>query len=244
MPERIPHLWTRRNLLAIAAGASATRLFASDSGFWNKKDPSEWNHEEIEQLTTKSPWAKEVTASEPNQGMSQRGTGGGGGGGWGGMGGGGGMGRRGGMGRPPMSQSFKGTVRWESAKPVMEALKQDFPKEFAGRYIISVSGFPLNGGQRRQQTQDDDSSQSIQDQLDRLKQVTFLEPKGRRDAQPGVVQQPVSAAYGTVWFGFDRDFLNLKAEDKEADFTTQFGRLTIKAKFNLKDMLYHGELAV
>ena len=67
---------------------------------------------------------------------------------------------------------------------------------------------------------------------------------GRRDAQPGVVQQPVSAAYGTIWFGFDRDYLNIKQDDKEASFTTQFGRLTIKAKFNLKEMLYRGELAI
>ena len=80
--------------------------------------------------------------------------------------------------------------------------------------------------------------------LDRLKQVTFLEPKGRRDAQPGVVQQPVSGSYGSVWFGFSKDFLNLKADDKEASFTTQFGQMTIKAKFNLKDMLYKGDLAV
>ena len=153
---------------------------------------------------------------------------------------GGGMGRGGGG-----AQSFKGTVRWESAKPVVEALKNEIPKEFADHYVISVSGFPLGGGGRRQQqSQDQDGSQSSQDTLDRLKQVTFLEPKGRRDAQPGVVRQPVSASYGTVWFGFNKDFLNLKAEDKEATFTTQFGRLTIKVKFNLKDMLYRGELAV
>jgi hypothetical protein len=159
---------------------------------------------------------------------------------------GGGMGRRGGMGRPGAGgQSYKGTVLWESAKPIVLAKKTEIPKEFANHYVISVSGFPLNGGSRRQyQSQSEDSSQSTQDMLDRLKQVTFLEPKGRRDAQPGVVQQPVTGSYGSVWFGFDRDFLNLKAEDKEASFTTQFGQLTVKAKFNLKDMVFKGDLAV
>ena len=213
-------------------------MFAFSSDFWNKKEPSEWSSEEINQLTNKSPWAKEVSVSTPGQG-----------GGMGGPGmGGGGMGRRGGMGGGRhgggMGQSYKGTVRWESAKPVVEALKTEFPKEFAGRYVISVSDFPLNTRSRQQSSQDEDSSQSTQDMLDRLKQVTFLQPKGRRDAQPGVVQQPVSASYGTVWFGFEKDFLNLKPEDKEVTFTTQFGRLTIKTKFNLKDMLYRGELAV
>ncbi len=233
-------IWTRRGILVLAAGAGTSRLFAFSSDFWNKKDPSEWTHEEIDQITSKSPWAKEVSASMPSQGM--------GGGGMGGMGG--GMGRRGGMGRNPgsMGQSYKGTIRWESARPILDALKNPLPKEFADRYVISVSGIPLNARSRRQySSQGDESSsqqQSTQDMLDRLKQVTFLEPKGRRDAQPGVVQQPVSGSYGSVWFGFDRDFLNLKAEDKEATFTSQFGQLTVKAKFNLKDMMYKGDLAI
>lgn len=236
----MPDLWTRRGILTLAAGASATRLFAFSSDFWNKKDPSEWNHDEVEQLANKSPWAKEISVSPPmqNGGMMP-----GMGGGMGGMGG--GMGRRGGMPRQA-GQSYKGVIRWESAKVIQDALKQDIPKEFANRYVISVTGIPIDGGQqqRYQQTDGQQSSQSLQDQLDRLKQVTFLEPKNRRDAQPGIVREPVSAAYGSVWFGFDRDFLNLKEEDKEVTFETQFGRLSIKTKFNLKDMLYHSELAV
>jgi hypothetical protein len=235
-------IWTRRGILTLVAGAGATRLFAFGSDPWEKKDPTDWTHEDIEKLTSKSPWAKEVSASAPATGGGGMGQGGGMGGG--GMGG-GGMGRRGGMGRPGAGgQSYKGTVLWESAKPIVLAKKTEIPKAFDNHYVISVSGIPLGGGRRRQQSQDDDSSQSSQDMLDRLKQVTFLEPKGRRDAQPGVVQQPVSGSYGSVWFGFDRDFLNLKAEDKEASFTTQFGQLTIKAKFNLKDMMFKGELAI
>jgi len=232
-------LWTRRGILVLAAGTGTSRLFAFSSDVWNKKDPSEWTHEDIEQITSKSPWAKEVSASMPSQGGM-------GGGGMGGMGG--GMGRRGGSRNPSAGgQSYKGTVRWESARPILDALKNPLPKEFADRYVISVNGIPLNAGRQRQYNSQDDGSsqqQSTQDLLDRLKQVTFLEPKGRRDAQPGIVQQPVSGAYGSVWFGFDRDFLNLKAEDKEVSFTSQFGQLTIKAKFNLKDMMYKGDLAI
>lgn len=239
----MPDLWTRRSLLALAAGASVSRVFAFSSDFWNKKDPSEWNHDEIQQLTNKSPWAKEVNASAPYNGGMMPGMGGGG---YGGMGG-GGMGRRGGGMPRQGGQSYRGVVRWESAKPIIEALRTEIPREFANRYVISVGGIPISGGQRRQyqQTEDQqDSQQNLQDQLDRLKQVTFLEPKGRRDAQPGIVREPTSAPYGTVWFGFDRDFLNLKEEDKEVTFQTQFGQLPIKVKFNLKDMLYRGDLAL
>ena len=164
----------------------------------------------------------------------------------GGMGGpmGGGMGRHGG-GMP--SQNYRGTVRWETAKPIMEALKsQQFPDAFKDHYVISVSGFPLNtGGRRRQQSDDDDSSsQSMQDRLDRLKGVTALQPKTKRDVQPGVIQQPPSGAYDTVWFGFSKDMLALKPDDKEVTFVTQFGRMSLKAKFVFKDMMYKGDLAV
>src|SRR5581483_4949258 len=81
------HILSRRDLFALAAGATAagwSRLDAFNSDFWDKKPPSEWTSEEIEKLTTKSPWAKQVSAQ-----MAAGGGGGAGGGGRGGMGGGG-----------------------------------------------------------------------------------------------------------------------------------------------------------
>jgi hypothetical protein len=36
----------------------------------------------------------------------------------------------------------------------------------------------------------------------------------------------------------------LTADDKEVTFTTQMGRLEVKTRFNLKDMMYHKELAL
>ena len=260
---------TRRGVLMIAAGtgfAGWGRMYGFGSDFWNKKDPKDWNREEIDQLTGKSPWAKEVSVSEqysqtsnngqyPGSGGGPMGTGGGGtgGGGWGGpriggMGGGGmgggGMGRRNGGGRMP-SQALRGTVRWESAKPIMEALKTDkFPEGFADHYVISVSGIPLDPGARRMRDEDDDSQQrSQQDALDRIKAQTYLAPKDKRDAQPGIVTQQ-SSMYGNILFGFSKDTLALSPEDKEATFTTVFGRTPIKVKFNLKEMMYRGEFAV
>lgn len=242
---------SRREVMALAAALTGwSKVYASTSDFWNQKEPSEWSSQEIDQLTSKSPWAKEVTASVAMDGQGggmgrQRGMGGGGMGGPIGGGMGGGMGRHGGGGMP--SQNYKGTVRWESAKPVMEALKsQQIPEAFKDHYIISVSGIPLNASSRRQQqSQDDDSNQqSMQERLDRLKGVTALQPKTKRDVQPGVIQQPPSAGYGTIWFGFSKDMLALKPEDKEVTFVTQFGRMSLKAKFVLKDMLYKSELAV
>jgi hypothetical protein len=159
--------------------------------------------------------------------------------------GGGGGGRNRGGGMP--TQSYKGIVRWESAKPILDALKTPIPEAFAGHYVISVSGLPLRDfGRSRSQTQypNQDSTQSNQDMLDHLKGFTFLQPKDKRDVQPGIVQQPPSAGYGTILFGFSKEVITLKPEDKEVVFTSEFGSLNIKAKFNFKEMMYHNELAL
>ena len=238
---------TRRGFVGIAAGVT---LYGFSSDFWNKKDPSEWSSQEVEQLTTKSPWAKEISATAPpdydrrSAGQSQGGqsprTRGpinipGIGGGGGGMGGGGGRGGgRGGSGGGAPNQSFKGTIRWESAKPILDGMKSKVPDAFTNHYVISVNGIPLSG--RNQRSEDDPDT-------DRLKGVTFLQVKGKRDLQPGVVQQQTSS-YGSVLFGFSKEMVTLAPDDKEVTFTTTFGRLNLKAKFNLKEMLYHGELAV
>jgi hypothetical protein len=238
---------TRRGVLTIAAGAGVagclaewSPLQAFSSDFWNKKDPSEWSSEEVSQLTSKSPWAKEVGGNYTSSGGQSRGMGGGGMGG-GGMGGGGR--RRGQVGMP--SQNYKGTIRWESATPILDALKTPLADTFKDHYVISVTGFPLDNNGGRSRSQSEDSNASLQDALDHLKSVTFLQPKTKRDVQPGIVQQPANGRYGsTVLFGFSKEVLALQPEDKEVTFITSFGRLDLKAKFNLKEMVYRGELAV
>jgi hypothetical protein len=182
--------------------------------------------------------------------------GGGGGGGYpgGGMGGGGmggrgmGGGRRGAGG--PTAVSYKATVRWESAKPIQAALKTPLPEGLAGAYVISVSGVPiLEQGRHHADEGDTDStvSKGLSDQvLDRIKNLTYLEPKGKSPAQPGVVQKGAISSSGnpTLLFGFPRDVLPLTVDDREVLFTTKLGAIEIKTKFNLKDMMYRNELAL
>ena len=52
-----------------------------------------------------------------------------------------GRGRKGGGAASP----YEGTVRWESARPILDAMKAPLPEAFEGRYVISVSGIPLMG---------------------------------------------------------------------------------------------------
>jgi len=170
-------MMTRRRVLAIGmttpVWAGVPRLLASAmEQFWNERPASEWSEKEIEQLLSRSPWAKDAEAQFklPGGDGPQSGGPGGGGGGMGGPpgGGGGGMGGPpggggGGMGGPPggggggmgapggggpgggMPQ-IKATVRWESAAPVVEARKKQPDPEAAENYMISVSGLPLFGG--------------------------------------------------------------------------------------------------
>ena len=265
-----PLILTRRSALLLAGAAlgALPRLYATNGDFWNKKAPADWNADEVDKLLTKSPWAKEATAQmAPGEGGYGTGSPGGGypGGGYpggGGMGrprggigipgiggiglpGGMGGGRRGGRGRGGTGPSVKGTVRWESAQPILEASKKTLPDGFANHYVIAVVGFPGMSDRRRDSGDQDDSSnppnRSEQDSLDDLKQFTILQPKGRELAQAGVVQRQLGP---TFLFGFSKEILALSNDDKEVDFSTRIGRLEIKAKFTVKDMLYRGRLAV
>lgn len=257
--------FTRRDALRLAGclWIGSAPLFASESEFWNKKEPSEWTAEEQGKILNKSPWAKEVTAQfAPGEGQNGGYGGGGGypGGGGGGYPGGGGMGgprigiggigfpgggrmgRGGGRGRGgSQASNYKGVIRWETAQPVREADKSKLPDSFKDHYVISISGIPLmNGGRRSAGYGGDDSQSSQQDQFDRLKQFTTLQPKGKAIAQPGVVEQQG----GTYLFGFSKDSLQLSADDKEFDFASRLGSLIVKTKFIAKEMKYRGKLAI
>jgi hypothetical protein len=282
MPQHVSLFpMSRRTMLALAGAALAPweLLEATTTDFWNKKDPSKWSQDEIDQLTTKSPWAKQVTATyapgsndggygngspngNPNGGGYPGGQGGGGGmprigiGGIGigmprgrGMGGGGGRGR-GGQGNGGNLSTYKGTVRWDSAQPILDALKTPLPDAFANHYVISVIDFPLLSDRRRQDTDQDSGSGSSNSQqqddkkmLDDLKQYTSLQPKDKDRAQPGIVQR--QTASGNIFlFGFAKEFFDFGKNDHEVDFSTRLGRLVIRAKFDPRDMMYHKKLAV
>ena len=140
---------------------------------------------------------------------------------------------------------YEGTVRWDSARPILDALKSPLPEAFEGRYVISVSGIPLMGGRSVSAGEDDDSTvarRQEQDDLDRLKGLSSLQPKGKDVVQAGVVARQIGTG-SSFLFGFSREMLQLDSRDTEILFTTQLGRLVVKAHFLPKEMRYHGELA-
>ena len=122
------------------------------------------------------------------------------------------------------------TVRWESALPIVDARQSVIPEEFAGRYVISVTG-PGRFGPIQTR---------VPDVI--LKNSATLSAKGKQPAQPGLVEYTKSGA--TVLFGFEKDFLNLTAADKDVQFFLDSGDLELKARFEPKEMMYHGQLAL
>jgi hypothetical protein len=227
---------TRRSALlaglGVPLGAITLPLSAFAKEFWNDRKPEDWTSAEVKELLTKSPWAKDAAITDNGQ--------------VGGMGNGrgaparrtrGGTAAAGGADNNPSEKiKWKAVVRWESALPVREALKQAAPKDVKDFYVLNVVG-NLPGAVSSSADQPQDSAS-----MQYLREVTKLEHKGdliHLSRVELVPENNVSPA-GTLFY-FSR-MLALMIEDKEASFTTKIGPLDVKCKFTLRDMLYHGAL--
>jgi hypothetical protein len=232
---------TRRNCLLLAGtGLASWRAVYGFGGkeFWDTKEPSEWNADELARLLHKSPWANTVSAqrtrtqkdpmgADPQTtipGSRSRDP----------AGMGGPRNRMPGSGRSTKTiTTYEGNVVWESSAPVRAVhavSKSTLPEGFDGQYVIGVSGVPLARSESK-------------GAIDRLRQITTLRTKSHDPVEAANAQ--VQHENGTVYlFGFAREGLPVTRDDKEIVFTTHMGSLIFTAKFNPKDMLYHGELSV
>ncbi len=201
--------------------ALASPLFAA-SDFWNTTDPSTWTEEEIILMTSKSPWARATVpgfrGSADPTGMSS---------------GEGGRGGRGG-GAHHMAGPQNVTVRWESAQPIRDALRAPLSPEFDGHYVISVTNLPIPPRGRGPEDSPDDV-------LDRLQNGTTLQVKGKDPGEAGIARR---TRIGSILFGFSKDYLPLSPSDREIIFKLDTTQMTLQARFDAKEMMYHGKLAV
>jgi len=259
---------TRRDAIRIGLGLSAALVLPVRShgakNFWETKAPSDWTEDEIDRMTTDSPWAKRATV-----GFNGERGGFGGGGPGGGMGGsrrgggsigfpGGGMGypgggsRGGGSGQESRPR-FEATVRWASAIPIQEALHagskatrdSESPRtEFEKYYVIHVlSNIPaLGSGRNRREDTDDESQQERRQEM--LKQYTRIERKAGDIALEKVEAGSRTGELGPgLYFYFPR-FDEISMDDKQVTFVTKMGPVDLKAKFQLQDMKYRGKLSL
>ncbi len=213
---------TRRGFLLAASGslslASAWRL-AAGSAFWKNEEPSSWTTDQVLELVTNSPWAtKARVLPKPRrdhgslQPFDPEVAGG----------------RRGGRGNgpEPVVKVQEATVVWESAAPLLEALKSHFPSDFANHYVIGIKIIPWGPGTKP------------------LNQQNLLATlvRGKDSVDAG----SVAAIHGgtEVIFGFLKELMPLTAADKEVLFSMIADQFSIRARFSLKEMRYRGMLAV
>jgi hypothetical protein len=241
-----------------ALGCTALVLIAED--FWVKKPYTDWSEKDAAKLLVNSPWSHDVVISGgPTPEMAGGGTGrrgtaagenpgavgqnagdmsGGGGGGGAGRGRPGSMGEMGGGGGAP---SMTVHVRWQSALPIRQALvvnklghekaDSDQAKQFVGQtipyYVVAVVGLPVNM-----------TARIPDDQLAELAKTATLV---RKDKDPIAAESAQKMPGEGVAFLFPKTAA-ITLDDKEVEFVSKVGRLEVKRKFKLKEMVLADKL--
>jgi len=240
---------TRRDVIRIGLGLPCVGALqawaASSKESWNSKPPSDWTQTEIQDLLSRSPWAKEVTVSDNGPGIDYSHGNAGGGRGNSPLPAGGsipGLPSGPPMGRPFFPQDgpqrFKAIVRWDSALPIREAMHAKPSKDFDQNYIVVVTGDLPDMG--RIVGADGQTLDEVR--LESVKQYTRLERKGSPILLSRMAATPdgYPSGGGTLFYFERRD--PILAEDKQLMFVTRVGAYEVRARFSLKDMLYRGKL--
>lgn len=186
-----------------------------------------------------------------SNGISESG-GGGRGGSRGGGGGRGGDSESGGGERPRSMEGPEVVILWESGKPLLEARKRTLPASLNDHYVIGITGVPrplLMAVARSASASAASVTPAETDAAERQKAVVAallraatLAVKGRDVQIADLVLE--TADRQSILFGFPRQGLPLTVADKNVEFVFKAGAVTFKAKFDLREMMYGGELAV
>jgi hypothetical protein len=233
----------------ILMAASAAILYASNP--WSK-DSSQWSADDVERILTSSPWGRvagatfDTPADDEEQGVplppgNQAGDS---------------RGATDGKWDGGVSKNSTGsvptlqvTVRWDSALPMVKAsqrgagnlaLSEEDLKKF---YVITVVGLvpstnskhptkPANGSP-------DSTPVDPELMLSGIQSQSHLFFPNRPSVRPDDVK--LDAKTGALRFYFPRSS-SIALGDKEVLFSTHYGRLTVRLRFRLKDMLYKGVL--
>ncbi len=213
---------TRRRFLGAGLLLCTVERLLVASDFWNKKDSSAWSTDEIMELATRSPWARNARVlprpgrdrgsfNDPVPDLSQSSQQG-----------------RGASKRPgevaivPVEEV---TVIWASAQPMIDALRFRLPSDFADHYVIGINDLPKSEGGRK---------------VDTDSMVATLQLHNGRSVGSG----GMLPGKETTLFAFAKDLLPLSAADKEVLFSLEANEFTIKTYFNLREMNYRRKLAL
>ena len=233
-------------LALILAGAGATLLCAAD--FWQTKKYSEWTEKEVNKILSDSPW------SHPVEILLSQGSGllpSSGGGGRGGRGG-----RSGGSDpsasdpSTAMGERAVVTIRFIRALPVKQAvMRQKFGEQVLtspdaqkdiGReepvYIVAILDIPVSVF--------GDTGAEPQKLAERCKQTAQIELKGRDPIRAIEARlSPITPTRGVLLLAFPKD-KPITLQDENMEVNVQLGRVELRHKIKLKDMMFDGKLEI
>jgi hypothetical protein len=224
--------------------------------FWQSKPSTEWGDKDLQKMMTNSPWARpfsvpmsgpapptigragssnaadDTGAPPPISSTS-----------------GGGRGRGGGGAAAPDAPgggaaSVNIVARWQSALPIKQAfVRQKYGAEAATSadakqllereepsYLIVLYG-PLRPLMRG----------DLEELKRAITNVSSLSVKGKEPVKPAQIQIGSSQRNVEIALAFPRS-TPFTLDDKEVEFSTKLGDVTMKFKFRLKDMVYNGKL--
>jgi hypothetical protein len=221
-----------RNLLGVFTAVLVAGTVLSAREFWDDKVFTTWSDQELQRILTDSPWSLKAEVVDAAAAPARDG----------GAGGRGGRGGRGGAdgGRGPAQ--FNLTVTWRTALPMKQALIRSqigpnaaVPAEAQGMldqmedaYAVSISGLPLAAGQA----------------MTGVQEATQLLRPGKAPILPEQILTAPQADSTLMMLAIFPRSAVIAVEDGEVEFVSQIANLTIKRKFNLKEMVYKGRLAL
>jgi len=206
----------------------------SQTTFWNNKEPEGYSDEERTQILTSSPWAKVVHSKTPGiETVGPSGPSGQGDNSY----------------HPPRHPSaspssripkqnvkdplaFYGsvTIRWESAYPIRQVTRIPVPDIFQNHYVISVTGLPSSV-----LTQGGDNNRAL------LPNATLSE--GKHQPKPAEFVA-LTGDKLTLLFAFPVSEPSIGATRKAIVFTMNLNGIRLMAKFEPKEMICRGLLAL
>ena len=132
---------------------------------------------------------------------------------------------------------------------IIDASKRQRSKEALSYYILSATGLPVMGqGRARpgQEKKGEGAAPSAEERrvamVAKMKESTMLERKGKDPIYPERVEILEGNNARLVVFLFPKEGQAIELGDKDVTFHSKVGAVDMKAKFQLKEMVYEGKL--
>ena len=212
-----------RRFLAMSGIVLLAGAVLAAADFWEETEFTAWSDKDVEQMMNDSPWAKRLTVRFPRPPRASGG------------------GRFGGGFRPGTSTpQTRLVIQWQSAQPIRQAMvrgrieqggtvdpeAQAFLDQSAPGYVVVVTGLPGQFGRLTPEA---------------LMAEARLERKGKSPIVPAQAQPQRAERGVTIVYLFPKDDA-IVLEDKEVEFITEVGDVTIKKEFKLEDMVFNDQL--